>query len=67
MAKFQITNTNSGADLGTVEADSAIEAHAAMITDAGYDVSVVNGELVFADAESARIDDGDIEITEVAR
>lgn len=36
MTKYTITNTTSGADIGTYEGETALDAYRAMMADAGY-------------------------------
>ena len=45
MPSYTITSKTTGADLGTYEGASAVEAYAAMCCDAGYDVRVEAGVL----------------------
>ncbi len=46
MTSYIITNTASGADLGTYEGETALHAIAALHRDAGYKARVTDGELV---------------------
>lgn len=54
---FRITNRSTGADFGTVEAGSELDALATMHRDAGYDVAVdeTGTELVFASEGDERL------------
>lgn len=47
--------SKAGADHGAYEAASPVEALAIMHRDAGYDVEVIDGEIVFRDTETARL------------
>jgi len=54
---FRITNRSTGADFGTVEAGSELDALATMHCDAGYDVAIdeTGTELVFASEGDERL------------
>lgn len=54
MSKYKITS-DQGAEMGTYEGESELHAVAALHRDAGYDVRVDDGELVYDSAEDKRI------------
>jgi hypothetical protein len=56
MNSYTISSKSTGADLGTFSGETEIDAYAAMCRDAGYDVTVVNGEL-FGSEETLRLCD----------
>ena len=57
MASYHFESTE-GVGFGTYEADTEIEALAALHREAGYDVTAEDGELVFGDDETARLCSG---------
>jgi len=67
MTSYRVSNTTSGHVFGTYDADSELGAIAAMCRDAGYDVDVIDGEIVFPPSapETAR-DLSDVEAEETS-